>query len=99
MIDEGGQRVMMSESEMVFIDCDYLNLNDKIENKNLQQSLIVLENIMRYVFEINQGLRASATTHLPYEQSKFTQFYRHYLFGRNQLILLGCLSPFRNHID
>lgn len=44
---------MVTESEMVFIDCDHLNLNEKIENKGLQQSLIVLENIMQYVFEIN----------------------------------------------
>ena len=50
------------------------------------------------MYEINKGIR-TPHTHIPYEESKFTNFYKSYLFGTNQLFLLGTLSPFRDHVE
>ncbi|KAL4510623.1 hypothetical protein ABPG72_004777 [Tetrahymena utriculariae] len=86
------------ESEMLFIDCDHYDINDKIDVKNIQQSMITLENIFQYIYEINKGIR-STQTHIPYDNTKFTNYLKSYLFGNNQLVFFGALSPFINDID
>ncbi|KAL4464019.1 hypothetical protein ABPG74_005956 [Tetrahymena malaccensis] len=86
------------ESEMLFIDCDHYEINDKIDVKNIQQSMIALENIFQYIYEINKGFR-STQTHIPFDSTKFTNYLKSYLFGNNQLVFFGALSPFINDLD
>ncbi|EAR85881.2 kinesin motor catalytic domain protein (macronuclear) [Tetrahymena thermophila SB210] len=86
------------ESEMLFIDCDHYDINDKIDVKNIQQSMITLENIFQYIYEINKGIR-STQTHIPFDNTKFTNYLKSYLFGNNQLVFFGALSPFINDLD
>lgn len=83
---------------MIFVDCDHYDMNEKMDKKGLSLSLLALENIMQYVYEINKGFRSSHT-HIPYDQSKFTNYFKNYLYGHHQIIFIGTLSPFRDHLE